>query len=255
VAEAGVFELAGDFQEARVVAMETERTAEFFGLGAAEVGELHGEGEHLLLEEDDALGAFEDGAGHGVDLGVEAEIGAVGMFAAFDERRGDAAGDRTGADDGDGDGDVVETGGLDAGQRGHLGARLDLEDADGIGFLDALVDLGLVGREGVQLEGAAVFPAEALAVLEHGHHAEAEEIDLHEAEVFAVVLVPLDDAAVFHRGVFDGDDGVEAAGAEDHAAGVLAEVARQLFDLVAEREHRGEARMLGRETGDLELLG
>jgi hypothetical protein len=61
----------------------------------------------------------------------------------------------------------------------------------------------------------------------HGHHAEAEEVDLDDAEVLAVVLVPLDDAAAGHGGGLQGHDGVEPALADDHAAGVLAEVAGQ----------------------------
>jgi hypothetical protein len=96
-----------------------------------------------------------------------------------------------------------------------------------------------------------MFGAEFEAVLEDGHHAEAEEVDLHEAEVFAVVFVPLDDGATFHRGGFEWDNFVEVSGTEDHAAGVLAEVAREAFDAIAEGEEGGKARVGGGDAGEV----
>ena len=38
--------------------------------------------------------------------------------------------------------------------------------------------------------------------------AEAQEIDLEEVHGLDVCLVPLDDGAVFHRGILDGNDGI-----------------------------------------------
>ena len=64
---------------------------------------------------------------------------------------------------------------------------------------------------------------------------EAEQIDFDDPHVGAVVLVPLDDDAIGHRGVFERDDLVEASLADHHAAGMLAEVARQILDLLPER--------------------
>ena len=55
-------------------------------------------------------------------------------------------------------------------------------------------------------------------VLEHGHHAESEQIDLDDLQVGTIFLVPLNDGAAGHGGPLDGDDGVEVAGADDHAA-------------------------------------
>jgi hypothetical protein len=69
----------------------------------------------------------------------------------------------------------------------------------------------------------------SIAVFEYGHHAEAEQVDLDEAHVGAVFLVPLDDGAAGHGGALEGDDAVEHAGADDHAAGVLAEMAGQVL--------------------------
>ena len=48
-------------------------------------------------------------------------------------------------------------------------------------------------------------------ILQHRHHAEAEQIDLDDAHVGAVVLVPLNDDAVGHAGVLERHDFVEAS--------------------------------------------
>ena len=69
-------------------------------------------------------------------------------------------------------------------------------------------------------------------ILHHRHHAEAEQIDLDDAHVGAVVLVPLDDDAARHAGVLERDDLVEPALADHHAAGMLAEMPRQILDLL-----------------------
>ena len=74
----------------------------------------------------------------------------------------------------------------------------------------------------------------------HRHHAEAEQIDLDDAEIFAVVLVPLRDDAAGHRGIFQRHEGAELVLANDHAARVLAEMTRQaLHQLVKLARRRG----------------
>ena len=50
------------------------------------------------------------------------------------------------------------------------------------------------------------------AVLEHGHHAEAEQIDLDDAQIGAIVLVPLDDDAARHGGGFQRHDASSGPG-------------------------------------------
>ena len=91
-------------------------------------------------------------------------------------------------------------------------------------------------------------------ILQDGHHAEPEEIDLHDAEVFAVVLVPLADTAAGHGGRFKRHDFVEFVARDDHATGVLPKVARQAAHQGMETDHGLGAWMLRRNTTHLELL-
>ena len=78
-------------------------------------------------------------------------------------------------------------------------------------------------------------------VLQHRHHAEPEQIDFHDPHVGAVVLVPLHDDAAGHGGVLERDDGVEPSLADHHAAGVLAEMPRQILHLAPEPREQPDA--------------
>ena len=86
-------------------------------------------------------------------------------------------------------------------------------------------------------------------IFEHGHHAEAEQVDFDDAHVGAIFFVPLHDDAAGHGGGFERDDGIELSLADDHAAGVLAEMARQILHRDAEFEIFAQARMVEVESG------
>ena len=91
-------------------------------------------------------------------------------------------------------------------------------------------------------------------ILDDRHHAEAEEIDLDDAEVLAIVLVPLRDDAARHAGVLQRHDGIQPPLADDHAAGMLAQVARQPVDGMEERGKSLAARMIRGDAGHVHLL-
>ena len=151
--------------------------------------------------------------------------------------------DRPGPDDRHLDHQVVEALGPHARQRRHLGAALDLEDADRVGALEHGVDRGIVGRQVRQVDLDALVRAHQRdGLLERRQHAEAEQVDLDEAQIGAVVLVPLDDGAARHRGGLERHDVVEPAGGDHHAAGVLAEMPRQPLQLLHQLDQQRDAR-------------
>ena len=153
-------------------------------------------------------------------------------LAALEIGVGHVAGDGAGADDGDLDDEVVEVSRLVARQRGHLRAALDLEDPGGVGGADHLVGLGVVGGQVGEIDlGAFVGADHGDGLLEGVEHPEAEEVDLDDPEIGAVVLVPLDDGAVLHGGGLERDHLVEPALGDHHPARVLAEVAGEVVDL------------------------
>ncbi len=83
---------------------------------------------------------------------------------------------------------------------------------------------------------------------ERGEHAEAEQVDLDDAHVGAVVLVPLHDAPIGHRGGLDRDDFVEATGGDHDAAAVLTEMAGQALDRADQVDPVADVRGLGVES-------
>ena len=105
------------------------------------------------------------------------------------------------------DDEIVEILRLHARQRRHLGAAFHLEHADGVALLQRFVDGRIVGGKLAEIDlFAPVIAHQFEAVLENGHHAEAEQIDFDDAEIGAVFLVPLDDDAAGHGGGFERHD-------------------------------------------------
>ena len=126
--------------------------------------------------------------------------------------------------------------GPQARQRRHLRAALHLEHADGVGRAQQVVDLVLLrdGRE-VDLD-ALVLADEVDREVQHREHAEAEQVELHEARGRAVVLVPLEHRAALHARPLDRAELDQRPVGHHHAARVDAEVAREVEHLRREVE-------------------
>ena len=90
-------------------------------------------------------------------------------------------------------------------------------------------------------------------ILQDRHHAQAEQIDFDDAEVFAIFFVPLGHGAARHGGGFQWDDGIKLALADNHASGMLAEVARQTIHRAIKRKERLGARVVQGHAGLLKL--
>ena len=82
-----------------------------------------------------------------------------------------------------------------------------------------------------------MFGDEIGGVVQHRQHAEAEKVELHQAGSRAVVLVPLQDAAVFHASPLDRAHLDHRPVAHDHAAGVNTEMPGEVFDLGRQLDH------------------
>ena len=119
--------------------------------------------------------------------------------------------------------------------------RLDLEHADRVGAAQHVVDVVLL-RDGGQVDlVAAVLADEVDGVVQRAEHAQAEQVELHQPDRGAVVLVPLQHAALLHPPPLDRADLDHRPVADHHPAGVDAEVARDVLDLLGQLEHgRGD---------------
>ena len=76
-------------------------------------------------------------------------------------------------------------------------------------------------------------PAGALVqgIAQHGEHAQGQHIDLEQAHDVEIVLVPLNDGALGHRGRLDGHQARELALGQHEAAHMLTEMARAVLEL------------------------
>ncbi|MCY1445821.1 hypothetical protein D9M71_623530 [compost metagenome] len=111
-------------------------TTQLVGLAGAVVGGDDGDLHHLFLKQRNAKGAFQ----HLPQL-----FGGVGfklfLVSTTQVRMHHAALDRSGANDGHLDHQVIELAGLEPGQHRHLRPGLDLEHADGVCTTDHVVGL------------------------------------------------------------------------------------------------------------------
>ncbi len=229
-------------------AVETERAAQLLRLGAGEVGDHHRHLEDLLLKERHPERPRE----HRLQQRVNA-IDRLAPGAAVEVRVHEVPLDRPRADDRHLDHHVVETRRAHPGERRHLRAALDLENADGIGLLHQREHGGVVPGERGDLHRLPPRAAKRQALLQGRHHPKPEEIDLDDAEVFAVVLVPLRHHAPRHGGVLQRHDRIELSLADNHPAGVLPEVSRQAVKLPVERGERPRAGVLRRQARLLQM--
>jgi len=204
------------------------------GLDGAEPGHVDGQLHELLLEQRDA-----EGLGKGVLAQRVRICDRFPTVAATDVGVDRAALDGARADEGHLDHQVVEAAGPQPGQGGHLGTALDLEHADGVGGADHVVDGVLLGQKR-QVDGDAVVGGDQVdCAVEGTEHAEPQQVELDEARRCTVVLVPLQDAAVGPGGPLDRADLAEGTVADDHAAGVDAEVAGGIGQLGGQLLHLG----------------
>ena len=152
-------------------------------------------------------------------------------------------------DDRDLDHEVVEARGTQPRQHRLLRARLDLEHADRVGALAHRVDGGVLGRDVLHAHRHA---AEARDHVERAadrrEHPEREAVDLEQAHRVEVVLVPLDDRAVGHRGVLDRHHPLEQPAGDDEAADVLRQVAGKSHEVAGERDEPHDERVVGIEA-------
>ena len=88
-------------------------------------------------------------------------------------------------------------------------------------------------------------PHQVEALADRREHPQGQAIDLEDAQLVQVVLVPLDDGPVGHGRVFDGHQLAQRPAGHHHAAGVLREVPRKADQLLDQLDQLPARRRLG----------
>ena len=226
---------AGD--ESLAVAFDATRSSpsghvatKLIGFAGSVVGGDDREAHDLFLKERDAQCLFENGSQELVRVGD-------GLFSVSPAQVGmhHAAGDGTGTDDADFDDEVVIVTRFQTREHGHLCPALDLKNPDRFRAADHVEGCFVVrgDRRHGKLD-APVFLEEPKAEIELGEGTETQQIDFEQTERFDVVLVPLDDGAIFHGGVFNRYQLVHGLLAQQETARVDRQVPREIEDGVRE---------------------
>ena len=92
------------------------------------------------------------------------------------------------------------------------------------------------------------------AIFQRRHHAQTQQINFHDAQVGAIFFVPLHHHSAWHGGRLKRDNGIELALADDHAAGVLSQMARQILQAHAQLQIFAHAWMPQIKTSIAKLL-
>ncbi len=234
---------------ARLRAPEAEGAAQLFGLASSEPGGDHGHAQQLLLEERHAQRAGQHRLQRSMRVAHR-----LAPLPPLQVGIHHAPHDGSRADDGHFHHDVVKIPRTQARQAGHLRPALHLEHAHGVGFLERAVDGGIVRRQVRQVHLLAVACADELErVPQRCHHPQPQQVHLDDAQVGAVFLVPLHHHAAGHGGGLERHHRVQLAFGDHHAAGVLAQVARQVLHGQEKVKELSYARMAELETGFAEL--
>jgi len=157
--------------------------AQAVGFSRREAGELLGDLHDLLLEDHAAVGVLEDGLHQRVIVGD-----GLAAVLAVHEHVEHAGLHGAGAEQRDQRDDVVEDGGLDAEQKVADALRVQLEHRERLGGAQHLEGLRVVHRDGVDVElGVVPLLHELHGVVDDGEGAQAEEVDLEQAQLRAHV--------------------------------------------------------------------
>ena len=133
---------------------------------------------------------------------------------------------------------VIKPARFEARQGRHLGTRLNLEYPDRVGAAQHCVHV-VVLRDGRDVDLVApVFTDQVDGVVQRREHAEAEQIELHEARSCTVVFVPLQHRPLVHPAPLDRAYLDHRPVGDHHAARVDTEVARRVFDFERQFKHR-----------------
>ena len=136
----------------------------------------------------------------------------------------------------------------------HLRPALNLKHADCIRLLQGVIHCGIVSRQLRQIDLFPIMIADKRdGFFQRGHHSQTQQVNFDDAEVGAIFLIPLHHHPAGHAGRLQRNNRVQLSLANDHTAGVLSQVARQVLHGHTQLEELANARMPQIEAGIAKL--
>ncbi len=203
------------------------RPPQLVGLGRREAGDIDRHLHELFLKNRYTEGLRQAAAQQRMRIGD-----LLGAVTAADVGMDRAALDRTRPNQRDLDHEIVETTWAQPRQRRHLGPALDLENPDGIGRAEHVVDRGILRWDRCEVERPAVMITNEIKhAVQHGQHTETQQVELDQPGRRTVVLVPLDDRSPGHSSPLHGHDLGHRTITDDHSAGMDTQVPGETQEL------------------------
>ena len=88
-----------------------------------------------------------------------------------------------------------------------------------------------------------MVPNQLERIFQHSHHAKTKQVNLDDAQIGTIFFVPLHHYTTGHRSRLERNYGIKLSLADDHATGMLTQVARQVLDRLAELKIFAQPRM------------
>ena len=154
--------------------------------------------------------------------------------------------DGTGANDGHFNNQIIKCARAHTRQKIHLRTAFDLKHAKRIRDAEHVVNFRVFLRDRCdRIMLALPIPKQMKGFANTGEHAEREHIDFQHADFINIVLIPFDDCAVRHGGIFNGAHFVQPPRRDDKATDMLREMTRKADNLAGELYGLAQARVSG----------
>ena len=107
-------------------------------------------------------------------------------------------------------------------QKVHLRPAFDLKHPQTVGPRQHVIDCRVFGWQGRQIKAWTMMPGDQIEPApDAGQHAQRQDVDLEYPQPVDIILVPRDDGAPLHRGVFDRGQLVQPAFGDDESPNML----------------------------------
>src|SRR6266568_3134523 len=228
--------------------MKTKGAPQLLGFVSGKIGHDHRDLEHLFLKQRNTERASQNRFETRIEIANWLASGAARQI-----RMHHVSLDWSRPNDRHFDDHIIKTFRLHPRESRHLRAALNLKHADCVGFLHHFKGGGVIFWNVSKIERAPSLATQLKRILHHRHHPEPEQIDFHDAEIFAIVLIPLRDDAPRHRRVLQRHKRAQLVLTNNHPPGMLAKVSRQTINRLIQPNESRHARMFLRQTSLFDL--
>ena len=219
-------------------------TAQRIGLGRGETGPDNCDLHCLFLKQGHAQGLAQHSAQR-----IRGKLHRLLPIAAANEGMHHIALNRPRSDDRHLDHQIIERTWAHTRQKIHLRARFHLKHTQTVCFAQHIIDAAILGGQGGQIKIPPIMtPQKIKGFAQTTEHSQGQNIDLQNAQGVNIILIPCDDGAILHRGIFYGHKRIKPPFGNHKAPHMLAEMAGEADNLAHQIHHQAQMRVIRIKT-------